>query len=243
LEYEHIWQELDLKRRDTAVIKVKRNPYFIPESTSLYSKKCDGYMLSHDLEKSPRNLDYLPKEIQLKINEYFIDRVGKKRIDDFTLIDGDVIDFEIEGKEFYIENDEPVYYLCFAYRNLDASIAMYSSNLLLGADGKILKDIEFPITFAENKNFILISLSDIREIAVKDSIYIPESYRKKNIGSFNESEITMGYLKDENTLTWNILNKTYYDNGKCEIVTSIYNAQSGKFMKKDEWIDCTYIND
>lgn len=231
LKYEHLWQEIDLKRKDTAVIALKRNTFYIPENSKNYARKCGGYMLSHVMPKSARHLEYLPEDIQKKIKEYFIKRVGKGLYEKFNLIDGDIIDYEIEGKDYYIENNKPVYYLCFAYRNLDADIVMYSSNLILGADGVILKDIEFPEIKQSEQDFELISYTKIIEIAIKNDVYIQQNYSKDKT-SYRKTEIKLEYLKEENILTWNIVNSTYYDNGTFSSVTSIFDAHTGFFLKE-----------
>lgn len=226
LKYEPIWQEIDIFQNDTLIIAVEKNDYYIAGSSDCLSQGCSQYSFLNYYPREPRSLTDLPDNIAKKVTAYLKKRVGKNYLD-FKLIGGQIIELDEYKKRNPNSKRKTAYYLCFAYRNLELGIAMYSSIIELDKNGKIMKDISFPKSSGKIK---LISLSEIKSKAIKNSNY------KEGI-----TKITITYLSDSNILAWKFVNKTYNENHTYFEENIIYNAHNGQFIKVDtnkgEWIE------
>ncbi|MGI0106559.1 hypothetical protein [Salinimicrobium sp. WS361] len=227
LQYEPVWQNIDLTKNDTLTIHVKKNPYYIHSSNDIISQGCSQYSFMNYYPREPRSLADLPEHIADKVSLYLKNRVGLQNYTNFNLIGGQIIEIDEYKRRNPKSNPKTAFYLCFAYRNLDSGIAMYSSKIELDKNGNIIKDIEFPKTTDKVK---LISLSEIKKKALKDG------YFKRD-----KTKIAMEYFSKENVLVWKFINETYKKDYTFLREDIYYNAQNANFIRVDqnkgEWIE------
>jgi len=226
LKYEAIWKEIDLTTNDTLVIALKKNDYYKSGANNLLSCGCNKYSFLNYYPREPRNLSDLPIEISEKVTEYLMNRTGEN-YPDFTLIGGQIIELDEYKRRNPKSNGETAYYLCFAYRNMEAGIAMYSSKIELDESGNIIKDIGFPKI---KEKITLVSLSEIKSKAFKESYY-----------KIGKTKFAMDYLKNGNILVWKFVNETDKEDHTFLKEEIYYNAHNGQFIRIDtkmgEWID------
>tara|TARA_R110002020_G_scaffold456479_1_gene673002 strand:+ start:22884 stop:23705 length:822 start_codon:yes stop_codon:yes gene_type:complete len=226
IKYEPIWKEIDLTKNDTLLIPIHENDYYIGGSKNFIAQGCSSYSFANYEPKEVRSLTELPENINKKVAEYLLKRVGTQNFSDFTLIGGQLIELDEFKKRYPRENPKTAYYLCFSYRNLAAGISMYPSKIELGETGEVIKDIGFPKT---DEKVELISLSEIRNIALKDGYFKPDT-----------TQIAMTYFSKSNRLVWKFVNNIFYEDYTSLTENIFYDAHNGGFIRKDsnrsQWI-------
>ncbi len=218
LRYNYISKELDLKNKDTLVVKIKENKYFLKNSQNYFSSECGSIVFFKYEPKIIRSLNDLPNPISKKVKLYLKKRVGNNVFKSFNLINGQIVDLEELKKRNPESEYETAYYLCFSYRNLKAGISMYSSTLKLDRNGNILKDIDFPI-LKKNTFKKIIPFSEIKKKAIE------KDFLK------DRTAIDIGYLPEENLLVWKFVNEQYINNHQISREEIIFNIRDGQYLR------------
>ena len=213
---------LNLKSKDTLIIKLKPNPNCncktFPKDVLVMN--CPYYNFGAYIAKEPRNLDELPLLISTKVKDYLKSRVGKKFYNNIYFKKGQIID-SIPYKK-YFENSKMEtryhYFLCFAFSNLEKGIGEYTSNIELDEFGNIINDIKLP---KKNKDINrLVSLNKIKNKAILEKFYIQD-----------KTKIEMNYDFKKNILIWKFINEEYKPSGKYYQKELIFNAHNGKYIE------------
>lgn len=224
--YEPVWKEINLLKHDTLIIQLKRDTYYIADCDSLFSKRSSIYFWEKYTPKRIRSYNDVPPNIATKVKSYLKERVGYDIMNDFNLVDGQIVDLYEFNKYFPGSNIKTSYYLGISYRNLSLGISMYASNLELDENGDIVKDLQFPIVSNDTIPFKFFSLKYIKQKAFKEGFYFPD-----------KTKIDMEYDPERNILLWKFINES--NNGHTfEREQILYNSYSGEFIdrKTNKWI-------
>lgn len=230
LEYEHIWKKIDINKKDTLIVYLKKDDYYIQNKKNLLYTGCSTYSLPNYYPREPRSLKDVPDSIAEKVNIYLKERVGTEIFKNFKLTGGQIVDIKEYKKRNPESKTKIAYYLCFSYRNLKAGIGMYSSKIHLDEFGNVLKDIGFPKVSKNSIQENLVSLVEIKNKAIEKGFY-----------KEGKTEIQMAYSTKDNILVWKFINETYSSDYTYLEEELFYNAHNGIFIKlnsnKGEWID------
>ncbi len=229
-----IWQELDLKNKDTLKVDLSYDQYYTLSSKDLYSGKYGYISFLNYYPRQPRRLSEIPKKIADSATMYLKKRVGQLFYDDFKLIDGQIVDLEeLNSMYNYWNSSKTSYYLFFSYRNIGAGIKMYVSKIELDKNGNILKDIEFPAIAENSIQEKLVSFNKIKEIVIESGFYKDVRVVENGYNISFKTEIELSYLEDENILIWMFSNTYRVGNylSSFEEEKRIYNAHNGEFIE------------
>lgn len=225
MKYKPVWKDIDLAKRDTLVIYVFKDEYYIENCDSLFTKRSSIYSWEKYTPKRIRSYNDIPPSIATKVKNYLKERVGYDIMNDFNLVDGQIIDLDEFNKYFSGSNIKTSYYLGISYRNLSLGISMYASNLELDENGDIVKDLQFPIVSNDTIPFKIFSLKNIKQKAFKEGFYFPD-----------KTKIDMEYDPERNILLWKFINE--FNNGHTfEREQILFNSYSGEFIdrKINKW--------
>lgn len=230
VNYKPIWKEINPNKKDTLKIYLERSRFFYDTSEELLKSICGTYSFFDYTPREPTSLKDLPDFIQNKTTEYLKKRVGLSEFEKFELIGGQIIDLKEFKKRKPKSNQKTAYYLCFSYRNINAGISNYTSKIELDAEGKVIKNIDFPVIKENSIQENIIPLKLIIEKAVKRKFYTK-----------GKTQLKMGYFSKNNILVWKLINETYNSDNTYLEAELIYNAHNGKFIKlksnKGQWIE------
>lgn len=224
--------KLNLKNKDTLVVKLKPNPNCNCKTfqKDVLVMNCPYYSFGAYTAKEPRNLDELPLLISKKVKDHIKLRVGEKFYKNIYFKKGQIIDSINYNKYFEKSKMETRhhYYLCFAYSKVQKGLGEYTSNIELDELGNIIKDIDFP----KNNSYInnLVALSKIKKKAIDEKFYID-----------GKTKIEMNFDANKNILIWKFINEEYKSNGVYIEKELIYNAHNGKYLElkvnEGQWVE------
>lgn len=219
IKYIYLLKTLDLSDRDTLILKVKKNPYFLEDSPDYFSSQC-GTVSGFDY-KVIRSFKGLPKPIAHKIKRHLEERLGTSLAKDFELINGQMFDIkQLKSQNSNLEYNT-YYRLCFSYRNLKAGISMYSSTLELDENGNVMKDIDFPLKTGNSYRKVS-SFSEIKKKALTSGFYNTKT-----------TTIDIAYLDKENILVWRFTNKRTIDDEQILREQMLFDLRNSKYLRTD----------
>lgn len=225
MKYKPVWKDIDLAKRDTLVIYVFKDEYYIENCDSLFTKRSSHYSWGKYTPRQIRSFNDIPQNIATIVKDYIKERVGNDLANDFDLVAGQIIELDEFNKYFPGSTRKTAYYLGLSYRNLSLGISMYASNLELDENGDIVKDLQFPIVSNDTIPFNFFSLKNIKQKAFKEGFYFPD-----------KTKIDMEYDPKRNILLWKFINEL--NNGHTfEREQVLYNSYSGEFIdrKINKW--------
>jgi len=225
MKYKPVWKDIDLAKRDTLVIYVFKDEYYIENCDSLFTKRSSIYSWGKYTPRQIRSFNDIPQNIATIVKDYIKERVGNDLANDFDLVAGQIIELDEFNKYFPGSTRKTAYYLGLSYRNLSLGISMYASNLELDVNGNIVKDLQFPIVSNDTIPFKIFSLKNIKQKAFKEGFYFPD-----------KTKIDMEYDPERNILLWKFINE--FNNGHTfEREQILYNSYSGEFIdsKTNKW--------
>ncbi len=171
--------------KDTVPI-VKVRP---TKSVSRYA--CSSISYSRYTTKEPYSFEELPDNIQKKVKQHLVKRVGKSFYETLKLNGGQILNLERFNELNPEAKDEGYvpysYSLCFMVTEPKSRDNLYSFNLALDQNGELAKEIDLPDIKSNPKKARIISLAQATKIAQKgmliDDYTRTTSYFDSNRGS------------------------------------------------------------
>ncbi|MDX1718912.1 MAG: hypothetical protein R3353_02040 [Salegentibacter mishustinae] len=217
--YNPIWEQINLKDKDTLEVSLSFNPNFDLPASDLFTKKCTYRSFVRYFPRQPRSLMEIPQQIADSVTKYLQNRVAEK-YSYFEFIDGQIVDLdELKSKSDFHDENKTSYYLCFAYKNIREGISIYSSTIELDENGNILKGIEFPTITENSIQEHIIPFFRIKQIVDKTG------FLKENV-----TEVQLEFDSQNNILKWIFVNEKYLGRGFSLREKKIYNAHTGEFL-------------
>ncbi|NEM99628.1 PepSY domain-containing protein [Pontibacter burrus] len=193
-------------------------------ATSVTNYTCPTISYSNYTPKEPYSFDELPKNIQKKVKQHLVKRVGKSFYGRLKLNGGQILNLN----RFYELNPEAKaegyvpysYNLCFRVTDSQGEGNLYSFNLALDQSGDLMKEIDLPDIKNNPKKAQIISLAQATEIAQKGILI--DSYTRTN--SYYDS--------DAGSIVWEFEQITYEPKVGNKSIKLIVNAHSGEIIGK-----------
>lgn len=230
MKYKPVWKDIDLSKSDTLVIYVFKDEYYIENCDSLFTKSSSDYSWGKYTPRQIRSYNDIPKNIEVKVKDYIMRRVGNVLANDFELVAGQIIELDEFKKYFPGSTRKTAYYLGLSYRNLSYGISMYASNLELDENGNVIKNVQFPIVSNDTIPFIIYSFEKIKQKAQQEEFYFP-----------GKTKIDMEYDPEKNILFWTFINEEFFKDNTFIQKENYYNAHNGEYMGektgKGVWIE------
>lgn len=219
IKYKPVWKNIDLSKRDTLVINVFKDEYYIENCDSLFTKMSPYYSWGQYTPRQIRSFNDIPQNIANKVKEYLRERVGNNLTNDFELVNGQIIELDKFNKYFHDPTRKTAYYLGLSYRKLSFGISMYASNLELDENGNVVKDLQFPIVSEDTVLFMIYSFKKIKQKAQREEFYSP-----------GKTKIDMEYDPERNILQWTFINQESFTDHTFTEKRNYYNAHNGEYI-------------
>lgn len=222
--------KLNIKSKDTIIVNLEPNPdcnckTFAP---NLIVKNCQFYETGSYVPEIVRRLEYLPKIISVKLEQYLIQIVGKKFYKRLYFKRAQIINTSQYGSDYYDQKSKFHYKVCFAFSDTKNGLGEYTSIIELDDFGNITDQVNLP----KNNN-------DLNYLQSIDKLkFTPEV---KTFYKEGKTKIDIAYEPIRNILVWKFINEYNEDNGVYLEQQLIFNAHNGKFIElKDihgQWVE------
>lgn len=200
------WQNyVESGRYEISTIKDTVPIVKVRPKTSVSHYACSTISYSRYIPKEPYSFEELPENIQRKVKQHLVKRVGKSFYERLKLNGGQIVNLE----RFYELNPESKvkgyipysYYLCFMVTEHKNRGNIYSFNLALDQNGELAKELDLPNIRNNPKKARIISLAEATEIA-RNGILLDDytrtlSYFDSNLGSIVWEFEQISYAPEE----------------------------------------------